>query len=37
MAFIDAYWLLCVFSAAMLLTVFFVVKNHPDKDKPAEA
>jgi len=37
MAFLDAYWLLFVFSGAMIVSVFFIAKNHPGKDKPAEA
>jgi DHA2 family multidrug resistance protein len=37
LSFIDAYWLLFVFSAAMIFTVFFVSKNKPGEDKAGAA
>jgi DHA2 family multidrug resistance protein len=37
MSFIDAYWLLFVFSAAMLVTVVFISKNKPGQDKAVVA
>jgi DHA2 family multidrug resistance protein len=37
LSFIDAYWLLFVFSAAMIFTVFFVAKNKPGEDKAGAA
>jgi len=33
MSFLDAYWLLFVFSVAMIVTVLFVAKNKPGEDK----
>jgi DHA2 family multidrug resistance protein len=33
MSFIDAYWLLFVFSAGMVLSVLFVAKNKPGKEQ----